>query len=102
MTPAVDGLLWRSGTKGAHGDPRIFTTRHVSIRPNQHRGWGSDGPECRKLPRTVVCRIDEPNPIGPRSDIDAAGLTQVEEHRPCRVQQAEGAQRAVRGYQIEV
>ena len=42
------------------------------------------------------------NPICPWSDVEAAGLTEVEEHRPGLVQQGEDPHRAVGGDQVEI
>ena len=42
------------------------------------------------------------NPIRPWRDVEAAGLTEVEQHRPGIVQQGEDPQRAVGGDQIEI
>ena len=68
---------------------------HISVGPGQHGGGSSDRPECRKLPRTNICGVDQLDPIRPRSDVQAAGLTEVEERRAGVVQQGEYAQRAV-------
>jgi hypothetical protein len=74
---------------------------HV-LAPDQ-RGHGSrDFPKCGKLPRTGVGGVDHLNPIRPWSDVEAAGLTEVEEHRPGIVQQGEDPQRAVGGDQVEI
>ena len=43
----------------------------------------------RKLPRIGKRGVDHLNPIGPWRDVDAAWLTEVEEHRPGIVQQGE-------------
>ena len=59
-------------------------------------------PERRKLPRTSVLGVDQLNPIRPWSDIEAAGLAEVEQHRPGLVQQSEDPQRAVGGNQVEI
>ena len=75
---------------------------HISVGPNQHGGGSSDRPEYRKLPRTDVFGVDQLNPIRPRSDVEAAGLTEVEQHRPGIVQQGEDPQRAVGGDQVEI
>jgi len=63
---------------------------HVSVGPNQTSDGSRDRPDCRKLPRTHVCGVDQMNAIRPRTDVEAAGLTEVEEHRPGIVQQACG------------
>jgi hypothetical protein len=51
-----------------------------TVTPNQHGGGSSDYPECWKLPRTDVLAVDQLNAIHPCSDVEAAGLTEVEEH----------------------
>jgi hypothetical protein len=38
----------------------------------------------------------------PRSEVEAAGLTEVEEHRPGIVQEGEDPQRAVGGDEVEI
>ena len=81
------------------GEPQLGSVAHpghISVGPNQHGGGSSDRPECRKLPRTHVFGVDRLNPIRPGSDVEAAGLTEVEQHRPGIVQQGEDPQRAVR------
>jgi hypothetical protein len=81
---------------------RISDPRHISVGPNQHGGGSSDRPDRRKLPRTIVFSVDQLNAICPRSDVEAAGLTEVEEHRPGIVQQGENPKRAVGGDQVEI
>ena len=44
----------------------------------------------------VVARLDRLNAVGPRRDVQAAGLAEVEQHRPRVVKQREDPQRAVR------
>ena len=51
---------------------------HVSVRPNQHGGGRRDRAQYRKLPDTNVFGVDQLNPIRPWSDVEAAGLTEVE------------------------
>src|SRR5579871_5092428 len=75
---------------------------HISVWPNQDGSGCSDGTKGRKLPDTVVCGVDQLNAIRPWSDVKAAGLTEVEEHRPGIVQEAEDPQRAVGGDQVEI
>ena len=43
---------------------------------------------------TNVFGVDKLNPICPWRDVEAAGLTEVEEHRPGIVQQCEDSQLA--------
>ena len=45
--------------------------------------------EYRKLPRTNVFGVDQPDPTRPWSDVEAARLAEVEQHRPGIVQQGE-------------
>jgi hypothetical protein len=62
-------------------EPRLGSVSHpgdISVGPNQHGGGSSDRPECGKLPRTEVFAVDQLNPIAPWSDVEAAGLTEVE------------------------
>src|SRR5919198_2395089 len=75
---------------------------NISIRPNQRGGRSRDRAKDRKFPGTVVCRVDQLDPIRPRSDVDAAGVTEVEQHRPGIVQQGEYSQWAVGGDQVEI
>ena len=75
----------------ASASPRCGAVSHpgdISVGPNQHGGGSSDRAEHRKLPQTSVFGVDQLNPIRPRSDVEAAGLTEVEQHRPGIVQQA--------------
>src|SRR5215468_5619172 len=74
----------------------------MSVGPNQHGGGSSDLPECWKLPRTNVFGVDQLNAICPWGDVQAAGLTEVEQHGPGAVQQGEYPQRAVGGDQVEI
>src|SRR4029450_14147079 len=75
---------------------------HTAVRPDQHGGGSSDRPDRRKLPPTNVFGVDQLNAIGPWSDVEAAWLTEAEEHRPGTVQQGEDPQRAARGDQVEI
>jgi hypothetical protein len=58
--------------------------------------------ECAKLARTDVVGVDQLNPICPRRAVDAAGLAEIQQHRPGAVQQGEDAQRAVVSDQVEI
>src|SRR5215210_8018506 len=69
----------------------------ISVGPDQHGSRSSDGAKYRKLPRTNISGLDHLNPIRPRCDVEAAGLTQVEQRGPGIVQQREHAQRAIGG-----
>jgi hypothetical protein len=54
----------------------------MSVGPNQHGSWGSDRAKYRKLPNTSMFSVDQLNSIRPWRDVKAAGLTEVEQHRP--------------------
>jgi hypothetical protein len=41
------------------------------------RVGSSDRAKHRKLPRTNTSSVDQPDPISPRRDVEAAGLTEV-------------------------
>src|SRR5205814_10179980 len=87
------------------GEPQLRSVSdpgYVSIRPNEHGGRSRDWAERGELPWTRVCRVDHLDPICPRSDLEAAGLTKVEEHRAGTVQQGEDPQRAVAGDHLEI
>jgi len=59
--------------------PEQVVRRHgAPAGPNQHGVGSSDRPEVPKLPRTGVFAVDQLNPIAPWSDVEAAGLTEVE------------------------
>src|SRR5437764_2188176 len=74
----------------------------VAVRANQHGGGAVDHAEYRELPLPAVARVDQLNSVTPRSDVKAAGLTEVEQHWPRVVQQLEGAERSVGGHEIQV
>src|SRR5204863_9660496 len=75
---------------------------YVSVGASQHGSGSSDRAKYRKLPDTNVYGVDHLSPICPRRDVEAAGLIEVEEHRPGMVQQGEDPQRAVGGDQVEI
>ncbi len=75
---------------------------YIAVGPHQHGSGSNDRAKDRKLPQTTICSVDHLNPIRPWSDVEAAGLTEVEEHRPGLVQQGEYPQRSVRGDQVEI
>ena len=56
----------------------------------------------RDPPRAIVLGVDQADSIGPRSDVEAADFTEVEEHGPGVVQQGEYAGGAVLGVHVEV
>jgi hypothetical protein len=53
-------------------------------------------------PRTNIFDADQLDPIRPRRDVEAAGMTEVEEHGPGTVQQGGYPQRSARGHQVEI
>src|SRR5581483_10240675 len=53
-------------------------------------------------PRSIVFGVDELNAICPWSDVEGAGLSEVEEHWPGGVQQGVDPPRAVGGDQVEI
>src|SRR5207244_100783 len=63
---------------------------------------GSHRANYRKLPGTSIGCVDQLNSIRPRRDVEAAGRTEVEQHRPGMVQQSEDPQRAVGSDQVEI
>ena len=74
----------------------------MAIRPDQHGSRSGDRAKYRKFPRAIVFGVDQLYPIRPRSDVEAAWLTEVEQHRPGIVEQAEYPQRAVACDQVEM
>ena len=84
------------------GSVRLSHPGHVSVGPDQHGGGSGDLAEYRELPRPGVLGVDQLDPVRPRSDVEAAGLTEVEQHRPGVVQQLEDPQRAVGGDEVEI
>ena len=78
------------------GDSRIGSISHpgdVAVWADQHGGGGADRAEHRQLPLPVVARVDQLDPVSPSSDVEVAGLTEVEQQRPCVVQQLEDSER---------
>jgi hypothetical protein len=74
----------------------------MAVGPNQHGGRSRYRAECGKLPYTTILRFDQLNPVRPCSDVEAAGLTEVEEDWAGFVQQGEESERAVDGDEVEV
>src|SRR3989441_13348683 len=74
----------------------------MSVGPNQHGRGGSDRAKYRKLPHTSIFSVDQLNSIRPWRDVEAARLTEVEQHRPGIVQEGEYPQRAAGGAQVEI
>ena len=97
MRSRADARVWASTGRPEPGGERVNKPdlslipypSHISIGPDQHgRGCG-DRTHHRKIPFTNIFRLNRLNPIGPRSDVEAAGLTEVEQHRPGMTQQGE-------------
>src|ERR1019366_788177 len=74
----------------------------MSVGSDQHGRGSSDLTKDRELPHAIVPGVDQPDSIRPRRNVETAGFTEVEEHGPGAVQQAEYALGTVRGMQIEV
>src|SRR2546430_1515403 len=74
----------------------------MPVGPDQHGRGRSDLAKDRELPRAIVPGVDQPDSIRPRSDVETAGFTEVEEDGPGVVQQGKDARRTVRGIQVEV
>ena len=68
---------------------------NVSVGPDQHGGGRGNRAEHRKIPVTNIFRIDQPNPAGPWSDVEEAGLPAVQQHWPGIVQQGERSLREI-------
>src|SRR3954468_19254574 len=80
----------------------VSDPRDVSVGPNQHGSGSSDRAEHRELPHISVSSVDPLNPIRPWSDIEGAGLTEVEQYRSGIVQQGEHPPWAAFGDQVEI
>src|SRR5438105_11920441 len=91
------GQRFRESELGSVSDPG-----NVSVGPDQHGSGSGDRAKYRKLPRTDIFSIDQLDPVSPWSDVKAAGLTEVEQHRPGVVQQGEDPQRAVGGHEVQI
>jgi hypothetical protein len=74
----------------------------MSVGPDQHGGGSGDRADYRKLPWAGVGGVDQPDPVCPSGDFDAAGVAEVEQHRQGVVQQGEDPHRAVGGDQVEI
>src|SRR5215813_9037491 len=74
----------------------------MSVGPDQHGVRSSDRAKHRKLPWTSTSRLDQPDPIRPWGDVEAASRTEVEQDRPGIVQQREHAQRTTCGNEVEI
>src|ERR1700716_386933 len=82
------------------GVSAIANPGDVSIGTHQYGGRCTDLAEYRKFPGAGVRGIDELNSVGPRCDVEAAGTTEVEQHRLGVVQQREHPHGAIRSHQI--
>ena len=82
------GQRFRESGVGSVSDPG-----NVSVGPDQHGSGSGDLAKYRKLARTGIFSVDELDPVRPWSDVEAAGLTEVEQHRPGVVQQLEDSPR---------
>ena len=74
----------------------------ISVGPNQHGGGSGDRAKYRKLPQADIFSVDQLDPIRPWSNVEAAGLTEVEQHRLGAVQQLEDSERAVGGQEVQI
>ena len=54
----------------------------IPVGPNQRGARRFHGAKHGKVPCAKVFRVDQPNPISPRRDVDVAGLAEVEQQRP--------------------
>jgi len=67
----------------------VADPRNVSVGANQHRRGRRDCAEHRELPHTSVSSVDPLHPLRPWTDVEGAGLTEIEQHRSGIVEQAE-------------
>ena len=67
----------------------------MSISPDQYGRRCGDRAKHREVSHAFVCGVDAPDPIRPRHDVEAAGLTEVEQHRPGMMEQGQDPERAV-------
>jgi hypothetical protein len=74
----------------------------MAVGANQHGGRSCHRAECWKLPYATILSFDQVNSIRPGSDVEAAGLAEVEEYWSGFVQQGEEAEGAVGGDEVEV
>ena len=65
---------------------QLSDPRHISVGPNQYGTRSNNGSDRRQFPHTSIFGVDQANAIRPRSDIETAALTEVEQHRPRIVQ----------------
>ncbi len=76
--------------------------RDVPVGANQHGSGSSDRAEHRELPHTCVSSVDPLNPIGPWSNVEGAGLAEIEQYRSGIVKQGEHPPWAALGDEIEI
>jgi hypothetical protein len=50
----------------------------MSVGANEYGGGSRDHAEYRELPLARVVGVNQPHPVSPWRDVDAAGLTEVE------------------------
>jgi len=74
----------------------------LSIGTHQYGGRCTDLAEYRKFPGAGIRGIDELHSVGPRSDVEAAGVTEVDQHRLGLVQQREHSHGAIHSRQVQV
>ncbi len=74
----------------------------MPIGSDHHSRRRSDLASDRELPYAIVAGVDQPDSTRPRRDVNAAGLTEAEEHGPGVVQQGEHARGTVGGVHVEV
>lgn len=74
----------------------------MPVGPGQCGGGSRDGAEHGELSHTAILGVNELDPIGPWSDVKAAGFADVEQHRSGAMQQGEYAHRAIGGGQVEI
>jgi hypothetical protein len=89
----------------ASGSPSWFRPPTQATYPSGRITTAVGGGGCaeyRELPHAVIVSVDQLDAVGPCSDVKAAGLTEVEQHRLGVVQQLEDPQRAVGGHEVQI
>src|SRR3954469_7457256 len=101
--------LCRSGRSEPGGQrfrkPQVGALSHpsnVSVGTDHHGSGSGDRAKYRKLPHADRFSVYQLDPVSPWSDVEAAGLTEVEQHRPGVVQQLEDTERAVGGHEVQI
>src|SRR4051794_37540136 len=74
----------------------------MAVWSDQHRRGSGDLAEKGQLPGALVLSVVEAHPRCPTTDIEAARVTEVQQHRPGLVQQREHTRRAFSGVEVEV